>query len=991
MILMRTQPVLLGLVEMLMTLAVPGRLRLAPAHVLIACAIVLGLSPALAHADMHSQVVAEPVRIQLSCDSDLPAYDLCWGADTETARQQLAVQAIAKLPDDGSFSVIAIPGVPERWHAIKPGVHEDATGRTIDRRRVKQGRLTYSADIEEALLDIVDRIRAARPNAILAIEGYPKRDTRNGPVYAQLNAAADFVMMDADIDDRLSRRDRQKDLDWKLDRLSFWLKQSGLDEGTWAVLRHTDQFIVVSESPLPNSIETPALITETNDDPPADDSDSGPASLLDEDAPAVETTLRSDPETPEPQRATAASPDINGDGEVNSQDSAMLLGMWGSDNPTGDLNGDGTVDSHDYAMLLASYSESQGLPAVVRGEFTPEGGTYLRSSGSSIGFRVDSGAPSDVRVTLQVWDGPTQSIDFQMIDRDAPFEIPPIFLRTISPGQKLFRAVIYDANSRLLATFARGVVFTDQAPAPAGDDFPGGNDDPDPDPDTETAQPPAQDTGDGGIVGSGEFSIPLGMNLGSVLYYSGEWAFVDVFKYAQFSTGGDSSWDFADPNNLGAPAEDPQGYPIGLKQGQVASVMTSREIPNGGYPGGRYVGFMEGKGRIYLGFDAQAGYVEHNGVGTKRFEFDVNPSGAGIVLRIMESDSNNHIRNIRLIMPGFEETFAQQPFHPLYLERLSPFQVIRFMDWQRTNDSININWADRTRADARSQGGKRGVSVEHMVQLANTLDIDPWFCMPHLATDDYIRQFATLVRDTLEPDQQIYIEFSNECWNYIFPQTWWVQEQADQLGISARRFYAQRSANMFRIWEEVFGGSDRLVRVLGSQAANSGITGQIVNGLPDGAEADAIAIAPYFHVPRLGEDPAVRSFTVDQLIDSVIEDLDQQAIGWMRDTKQIAEQAGLRLIAYEGGQHFVATGAMLNDDQVTSLLNEANRSPRMHDLYKSYFRAWNEISGDVFVAFSFVGPYSKWGSWGHLEYMTQPISEAPKFQALLEIAQVPEE
>ena len=36
-------------------------------------------------------------------------------------------------------------------------------------------------------------------------------------------------------------------------------------------------------------------------------------------------------------------------------------------------------------------------------------------------------------------------------------------------------------------------------------------------------------------------------------------------------------------------------------------------------------------------------------------------------------------------MPGFEN--AKSPFHPLFLERLAPFEVLRFMKWQRTENS----------------------------------------------------------------------------------------------------------------------------------------------------------------------------------------------------------------------------------------------------------------------------------------------------------------
>jgi hypothetical protein len=45
-----------------------------------------------------------------------------------------------------------------------------------------------------------------------------------------------------------------------------------------------------------------------------------------------------------------------------------------------------------------------------------------------------------------------------------------------------------------------------------------------------------------------------------------------------------------------------------------------------------------------------------------------------------ESDEfRESLRNICFIMPGFESTYASQPFHPLFLQRLQNYKVLRFM------------------------------------------------------------------------------------------------------------------------------------------------------------------------------------------------------------------------------------------------------------------------------------------------------------------------
>ena len=48
--------------------------------------------------------------------------------------------------------------------------------------------------------------------------------------------------------------------------------------------------------------------------------------------------------------------DINGDGVVDGQDLARLLGSWGTAASGADLNGDGVVDGQDLAILLAGWS-----------------------------------------------------------------------------------------------------------------------------------------------------------------------------------------------------------------------------------------------------------------------------------------------------------------------------------------------------------------------------------------------------------------------------------------------------------------------------------------------------------------------------------------------------------------------------------------------------------------------------------------------------------
>lgn len=54
---------------------------------------------------------------------------------------------------------------------------------------------------------------------------------------------------------------------------------------------------------------------------------------------------------------------------------------------------------------------------------------------------------------------------------------------------------------------------------------------------------------------------------------------------------------------------------------------------------------------------------------------------------------------------------------------------------------------------------------------------NPWFNIPHLATDDYILRYANLTKQLLRPDVDIYVEYSNEVWGTLFPGGIYAQQQ----------------------------------------------------------------------------------------------------------------------------------------------------------------------------------------------------------------------
>lgn len=481
---------------------------------------------------------------------------------------------------------------------------------------------------------------------------------------------------------------------------------------------------------------------------------------------------------------------------------------------------------------------------------------------------------------------------------------------------------------------------------------------------------------------------PLGINMSELVDWTTQWAFVDAFKISRpwIAQKQGASWGQGGTLKL-----TPEGWIASLEPGQYAETLM---FDNGArYPAGKYTVFYDGQGK--LGFNFASGKIISESPG--RLVVDVKPQDTGIVLQVLETNPANPIRNIRVIMPGFETTYQKQPFHPLFLERLSRFKVIRFMDWMKANGSPVKEWSDRVTLQHATQMDERGVALEHMIDLANTVHADPWFTLPHQASDDYVRRFATMVRDRLDPSLTVYIEYSNEVWNYAFRQTKDLEQRGLALGLapgdggmSMIRYYAQRSVEVFKIWEEVFGGRQRLVRVLASQAVNPWLGDKALTWKEAYKHADAYAIAAYFDGKGLVEkENADRTLkmTPDQIIDNILEDIRTEDRELLIKNAALAKQFGLKLIAYEGGMSLHSSQMDTKEPQVTALFTAVNRHPRMREVYQEYLKLWQQVGGGLYNQYYYVGNFSKWGSWGALEYQDQDLKQAPKYQSLIDFIQ----
>ncbi|GFE70123.1 cadherin-like domain-containing protein [Chroococcus sp. FPU101] len=509
-------------------------------------------------------------------------------------------------------------------------------------------------------------------------------------------------------------------------------------------------------------------------------------------------------------------------------------------------------------------------------------------------------------------------------------------------------------------------------------------------------------------------SVKLGTNLSGLADYSTQLPFIDGFRTSRsWITQKTGVWNTNEGNLLNL---DVNGYVKSLSTGgttQYTSVGTLlyREL-QGRYPSGRYLVLYDGEGTINYSFDA----LKDTTASTKgRDVINVTPSNAGIYLSITATDPNqtgNYLRNIRVIPEASESSYTQQIFNRAFLDKTSPYGAVRLMDWMQINNSTQSQWSNRPTLN-KASWATSGAPVEVMVQLANQLDIDPWFCMPHQATNEYVTNFAQYVKNNLEPERQVYVEYSNEVWNWQFQQTSWVNQQALAAGLSHYAdWYSKRTTEITRIWDSVWGtDKDRVIGVMATQAANVWLGQRELSYAWDttGAKSndyygiDAIAIAPYFGNylgdPNTANQVASWATQPDGGLNSLFDEITrggilstspaggalQQSFSWMSNYANLAQQKGLQLLAYEGGQHLVGYGGAENNQTLTNLFTAANRDPRMGEIYRQYLNKWYELGGGSFMNYSDIGNFTKWGSWGSLEYVGQ--NGSPKYDALMDVIQ----
>ncbi len=393
-----------------------------------------------------------------------------------------------------------------------------------------------------------------------------------------------------------------------------------------------------------------------------------------------------------------------------------------------------------------------------------------------------------------------------------------------------------------------------------------------------------------------------------------------------------------------------------------------------------------------------------------------------------EPDSRLHtgLAQFRLIRPGYSPTTSQL-FTREYLTclRSAAFSTLRFMAVLDTNGNVEWgkdqtrvqHWECRKRPDDAAVcrmdplNKKDGWPWEFAVQLCNEADLDMWINIPVSVDDNYIRQLAILLKTTLNPRHSIYIEYSNEIWNFGFLQYGWNKARAveevkagqalynyDRVGneeIWAQRRHAQRLKDTIAIFADIFG----------SQAVNHRIRGVLAGVTPDPKGfficgrlpgmlqylndtrntpchwIYAISIPVYYGGKMAAAEPGSEIATVDQILVDMRHSVEQKKAERLA-VVELAQRYKLPggFCAYEGGPD-LGVGRMAN------LGNRihAVRDPRQKDIYKMNLAdGFWDLGGNIAMQFALAGRYTRYGAWGLTDDVNHPDRNS-LFQAAREL------
>lgn len=498
--------------------------------------------------------------------------------------------------------------------------------------------------------------------------------------------------------------------------------------------------------------------------------------------------------------------------------------------------------------------------------------------------------------------------------------------------------------------------------------------------------------------------IGVNLQLYGNSYFGTQYPFIDRMKTSRY-VGASPPWQGRDSGYGNASTPLPinaQGYPTAFP-GDIMDCWTLVGLdPLTGPNSDDYMLTWDGAGTVY-----PPGALVSSAPNSIRFTA-VTPPGEFVAITALP------VTNIKIVSVSHVALEASgETFTPEFLAKCAQWDVLRFMQWgQNATTATETSWGDRYPLNYASWG--ETVPLEVMVDLCNAAGTDMWYCLPYTADDTYVTNAAAYIRDNLDSQLKVHIEWSNETWNFTYP-VWGYCDDAGQGGTvfpadpaKGYKYAGYRAAQVAALCNTVFAGAPtRLRNVLGAQADYPAV----VNYKKIGALAasvgaiatlfDEVAIATYFgdtlsghNAPdratilgwagagSTGVDDAFEELEHGGLLTYDRKDLDYAITNFWEPHNDFAVAEGLALVAYEGGAHLVPNSGFSGGDVATMLafFETMTADTRMGTLYTrmmTEFRALSEAEELIIYADS--GQPGDAGLWGMLDSTYD--SSSPRYDA----------
>jgi hypothetical protein len=482
---------------------------------------------------------------------------------------------------------------------------------------------------------------------------------------------------------------------------------------------------------------------------------------------------------------------------------------------------------------------------------------------------------------------------------------------------------------------------------------------------------------------------PLGANLDGVTDWSRCFMFANLMKQARAFGTPEKPWE------AGKTQLDAAGWP--KEDFGVVLMAALKDVKN---VGGTFKMSFDCKVKPAISSTASTADIKNLAGAAGKWTADLVVPQNAEQLMLSFRNTSGGVRNLKIMRPiPSEGHFTKQ-----FVDHIRRFTTLRFMDWGSTNNNKIVKWSERTLVESPSWAKETGVPWEVMIDLANTAKADAWICIPIHADQNYIDSLAALCKKRLDPSLKLYIENSNEVWNWGFEQAQYNLQEAKRIGAASpdiswdgkenewtwpARNIAKRLMQIRSSFAKAYGADfSKTVRpVLASQIVwpdnwlEQGLKYLEHNHGAPNKVIYAFADAPYFNLESLkdkqGKEQA--NLTKEQVLDALEHSIDTMPEwGQFKKHQDWSNKYGVKWLSYEAGPD------TFGPDNVAAK-KAAQFDPRMRKLLLKYYRKWREGGGELmnyFIAGA-TNYDTQFGTWGLTDDMSK--TDSPKVQALDEI------